>query len=48
MNTHGSGEISSWDLTDQSGAITLVAFNLNSYEMAERLRNNTVTETYEW
>ncbi|CAF3351327.1 unnamed protein product, partial [Rotaria sp. Silwood2] len=38
MNTHGTGEISSWDLTDLSGSITLVAFNLNSYIMEEKLK----------
>jgi hypothetical protein len=41
-NAHGAGEISNWDLTDQSGSITLVAFNLNSHIMADKLKKNQV------
>ncbi|CAF1539593.1 unnamed protein product [Adineta ricciae] len=43
-NSHGAGEISNWDLTDQSSSITLVAFNLNSYMMSEKLVKNQVYE----
>jgi hypothetical protein len=41
-NTHGTGEISNWDVTDESGSITLVAFNLNSNTMSDKLKKNTV------
>ncbi|CAF4001841.1 unnamed protein product [Rotaria sordida] len=44
MNTHGSGEVSNWDLTDQSGSITLVAFNLNSHLMSNKLEKDKVYE----
>ncbi|CAF2876708.1 unnamed protein product [Rotaria sp. Silwood2] len=40
MNTHGSGEISNWDLTDESASITLVAFNLNSHIMADKIKKD--------
>ncbi|CAF4877736.1 unnamed protein product, partial [Rotaria sp. Silwood1] len=43
-NGHGTGEISNWDLTDQSGSITLVAFNLNSHIMADKLKKNQAYE----
>ena len=40
MNTHGSGDIASWNLTDSSGSITLIAFNLNAYTMTNRLEKD--------
>ncbi|CAF4049771.1 unnamed protein product, partial [Rotaria sordida] len=43
-NGHGTGEISNWDLTDQSGSITLVAFNLNSHIMTDKLKKNQAYE----
>ncbi|CAF3436348.1 unnamed protein product [Rotaria socialis] len=44
LNTHGTGEISNWDLTDASGSITLVAFNLNSHTMSSKLKKNKAYE----
>jgi hypothetical protein len=41
-NTHGSGEISSWDLIDDSGLITLIAFNLNAYILSSKLEQDKV------
>lgn len=46
LNTHGTGEISNWDLTDESGSITLVAFNLNSHIMSTKLVKDTVINFY--
>ncbi|CAF1247877.1 unnamed protein product [Adineta steineri] len=43
-NTYGNGEVSNWDLTDQSGSITLVAFNVHSYIMTEKLKLNQAYE----
>lgn len=42
LNIHGSGEISSWDLTDESGSINLVAFNLNSHLLSQKLKKDQV------
>jgi hypothetical protein len=42
MNTHGSGEVSNWDLTDESGSITLAAFNLNSHIMTDKIKKDQV------
>ncbi|CAF1362680.1 unnamed protein product [Rotaria magnacalcarata] len=44
FNTHGTGEISNWDLSDASGSITLVAFNLNSQTMSSKLKKNKAYE----
>ncbi|CAF5136544.1 unnamed protein product, partial [Rotaria magnacalcarata] len=44
LNTHGTGEISNWDLSDASGFITLVAFNLNSHTMSNKLKKNKAYE----
>ncbi|CAF1292374.1 unnamed protein product [Rotaria sordida] len=44
MNMHGSGEISTWDLTDESGSITLVAFNLNSHLLSNKLKKDKMYE----
>jgi hypothetical protein len=44
LNTHGTGEISNWDLSDASGSITLVAFNLNSHMMTNKLRKDKVID----
>ncbi|CAF1517716.1 unnamed protein product [Rotaria sp. Silwood1] len=37
INSNGEGEISTWDLVDDTGAINLVAFNLDSYIMSNKL-----------
>ncbi len=42
INTHGSGEISNWDLSDETGSINLVAFNLNSHLMSDKLEQDKV------
>lgn len=42
INIHGSGEISSWDLSDESGSITLIAFNLNSHLLSNKLKKDKV------
>lgn len=42
MNTTGSGEISAWNLTDESGTISLIAFNLNSYMLSNKLEKDKV------
>ncbi|CAM2714278.1 unnamed protein product [Rotaria socialis] len=44
-NSHSVGEISCWDLKDNSGSITLAAFNLNSHIMSDLLQMN---QTYEF
>jgi len=36
-NANGTGEISTWDLVDDTGSINLVAFNLNSNLMSHKL-----------
>lgn len=43
-NGNGAGEISNWDLTDQSGSIRLVPFNLNSHIMANKLQKDHVSQ----
>jgi len=45
-NANGSGEISTWDLLDDSGSINLVAFNLNSNLMAHRLIEGRVKKNF--
>ena len=42
INDKGHGEISNWDLTDETGSITMVAFNVNSRLMSEKLTVNRV------
>ncbi|CAF1472498.1 unnamed protein product [Adineta steineri] len=44
VNTHGTREISNWDLTDSSGSITLVAFNVNSCMMSTKLQKDQAYE----
>ena len=41
-NSHGEGEISSWDLRDDSGSINLVAFNANSIMFSQLIHNEHV------
>ncbi|CAF2146765.1 unnamed protein product [Rotaria magnacalcarata] len=36
-NSNGVGEISTWDLSDDTSAINLVGFNLDSYTMSNKL-----------
>ncbi|CAF4339308.1 unnamed protein product, partial [Rotaria magnacalcarata] len=36
-NANGLGEISTWDLADDTGSINLVAFNFNSKSMSDKL-----------
>jgi hypothetical protein len=43
MNANGLGEISTWDLVDDSGSINLVAFNLNSQMLSNKLIEGKVT-----
>ncbi|CAM4840044.1 unnamed protein product [Rotaria magnacalcarata] len=45
-NTHGTGEISNWDLTDQSGSITLIAFNINSHIMSDKIKKDQAYEFF--
>lgn len=45
-NANGSGEISTWDLLDDSGSINLVAFNLNSNLMTHRLIEGRVKKKF--
>ncbi|CAF1374559.1 unnamed protein product [Rotaria sp. Silwood1] len=44
INSNGEGEISTWDLVDDTGAINLVAFNLDSYIMSNKLIEGQVIE----
>ncbi|CAF1368474.1 unnamed protein product [Adineta steineri] len=37
INSNGEGEISTWDLVDDTGSINLVAFNLDSYILPNKL-----------
>lgn len=41
-NANGLGEISTWDLADDTGSINLVAFNLNSKSMSDKLIDGKV------
>jgi len=43
MNANGLGEITTWDLVDDSGSINLVAFNLNSQMLSNKLIEGKVT-----
>ena len=44
-NANGSGEISTWDLVDETGSINIVAFNLNSNLMSHRLIEGRVIKS---
>ncbi|CAF1557031.1 unnamed protein product, partial [Adineta steineri] len=44
VNIHGTGEISNWDLTNSSGSITLVTFNVNSCMMSTKLQKDQAYE----
>ncbi len=37
INTAGAGELTTWDLVDETGSINLVAFNLQSNILASRM-----------
>ena len=41
-NANGTGEVSTWDLVDHTGSINLVAFNLNSNLMCNKLTEGKV------
>ncbi len=36
-NANGPGEISTWDLVDETGSINIIAFNLHSNSMSNKL-----------
>ncbi|CAF1239382.1 unnamed protein product [Rotaria sp. Silwood1] len=43
-NSNGIGEVSNWDLTDETGSITMVAFNLNCHMMSGKIKKNQAYE----
>ncbi|CAF1015151.1 unnamed protein product [Rotaria sordida] len=46
-NSIGEDEISTWDLVDDTGAINLVAFNLDSYIMSNKLVEGQVSYEFD-